>query len=486
MKKIYLLLLSVVVMGCSDWLDVNEDPNHPTDVPTSLVLPSAQNFIATRMGGNIFNYGGFFAQYWDQAPEANQYNAESEYRIKDEYFNNDYTYLYAGALEDLEDVRNKAAEENNSGDYFVATVLRAYTFQILVDLIDMAPYTEALQGSSNPTPLWEEGSAIYSGVIAEIDDALSRLEQNARISEDLMLNKSVDQWIGFANALKLKMYMRTSYAQDNAAKVKALIDAGRFFTGNVMFSAYSNESGKRNPWYETNPIGLKAVNNVASYPIITYLSRTSDPRISNKFKLSENKNEYAGIIPGGKTYFVGAKTKDYSFPVMNPTTPVYFYTQSELQFFIAEAELRFYNDDAAAEGAYKRAIDASFAMEKVGNPGSIYDLGNSGEWISTQSLEQKMEKIMLQKWVALCMVNHFEAWTEIRRTGYPKLSTLTGQEIDQDETKYTPGQLISPIVNELGFGNLMQRLPFPEKARTLNHNTPEQKGLTTPVWWDKR
>lgn len=62
MKKILLILLSVALFSCDDYLDVNTDPNNPSEVSTALVLPSAQNFIATRLGGNIFNYTGFYAQ----------------------------------------------------------------------------------------------------------------------------------------------------------------------------------------------------------------------------------------------------------------------------------------------------------------------------------------------------------------------------------------------------------------------------------------
>ena len=53
--------------------------------------------------------------------------------------------MYAGALTDLDVVRKQAADIEAWGGYLAATVLRAYTFQILVDCMDQAPYTEALQ-----------------------------------------------------------------------------------------------------------------------------------------------------------------------------------------------------------------------------------------------------------------------------------------------------------------------------------------------------
>ncbi|MDD4405950.1 MAG: SusD/RagB family nutrient-binding outer membrane lipoprotein [Parabacteroides sp.] len=486
MKKIFLILLSFTLFSCDNYLDVNTDPNYPSEVPTSLVIPSAQNFIATRLGGNIFNYTGFYAQYWDQAVEANQYNEIAENRIKADFFNNDYRYLYAGALADL-DVAIKQSEAAESwGDYFVSTVLRAYTFQILVDLMDKAPYTEALQGSANSMPVWDEGSAIYAGVIAEIDNAMSKLTSTSTISADLMLNRNVDQWIGFANALKLKLYMRSSYAQDNKAQIMALINENNFFKGNVLFASYSNESGKRNPWYETNSIGLGTVNNIASLPIITYLKRTSDPRMSSMFDQSINKSDFIGLVPGGKTEMAsGIKTKDFSYPVIGATQPVYFFTQSELYFFISEAQLRFGNNDEAAKAAYEAAIEANFSLRGLSGGSAVYGEGKRAAWTSATTAEGKLELIGLQKWVALCMVNHFEAWSELRRLGYPQVSTLTASAVYADETSYTEGQLIRPWVNQLGT-EMIQRLLFPERAVNLNDNTPDQAGLAATIWWDKK
>ena len=42
-------------------------------------------------------------------------------------------------------------------------------------------------------------------------------------------------------------------------------------------------------------------------------------------------------------------------------------------------------------------------------------------WSGTD--EEKLEKIMIQKWIAL-YPNGQEAWTEYRRTGYPKLHSV--------------------------------------------------------------
>lgn len=134
MKKLIYLIASVCILSsCDSYLDVNKDPNYPGEVPNALLIPSAENFISAKLGEQIYNFGGFFAQYWDQAVEANQYNDIAEYNILQAFFNGSYRDLYAGALADLKVVKEQAVEEEAWGDYLVASVLNAYTYQILVD-----------------------------------------------------------------------------------------------------------------------------------------------------------------------------------------------------------------------------------------------------------------------------------------------------------------------------------------------------------------
>lgn len=488
MKKIILsVILAAGLMGCSDYLDVNKDPNYPTSVPSNLLLPSAQTFIAATVGGNMYNYGGIFAQYLEQTPEANQYNDLTEYKFKTDMVDRDYSNLYAGALKDLENVRVQSTESEAWGDYFVATVLRAYTFQLMVDLLDKVPYTEALQGNAIPMPKWDEGAFVYESVLKEMDEAEAKLNALSAISADIMLGKDLSKWQGFANGLRLKLLMRTSFAQDNSAKIKALIDKNQFFAGDIMFDNYTDDPNKRNPWYTTNKVEL-ANNHVGSYPIITYMQAASDPRLPLLFAKASGTGLYTGELPGSKSRMAAdnLKNANFSFPVYKVTLPTYFLTQSELQFFLAEAYVRFYKDDAKAKAAYEAAIDANFSTRGIAESASvIYGASGMGDWTKTTTDEAKLKLISTQKWVALCMINNIEGWIELRRTGYPAFSSKSAEVIYKDPTVYTAGELIIPMVNGLGNG-VVKRLYYPQTAVNLNQNTPAQVELTDKIWWDKK
>lgn len=493
MKKIYLLLTvaaGLFLSSCN--LDINQDPNYPSseDVTPDLVFPAAENAIATAVGDQMFNYAGFFVQYFEQRPEANQYNNEAELNIDEStnLFDRCYRTLYAGALADLKNVMDRT---ENTSDLFACTVLRAYAFQLFVDNMDQAPYTEALQGSANTQPVWDKGEDIYKGVLAEMDEAEAALSGDPMTLTDPLLNKNIDQWRGFANALRLRMYLRLIDGGINASeyqsKAVALVNRDAFFNADVKWDVYSNADGQFNPWYDVaRALGTK--NHVAAYPIVSYYQATNDPRLSYAI-MPNDANEYVGQMPGAKTKYkdwgVDWKNKDVSAIDYAPamSAPIYMFTQSELQFLIAETQLRWGNK-VAAKAAYEAGVSADFTSRGI-QMGAFLN-GGRVNWDTQANDDARLNAIYMQKWAALFYRDHMEAWSEVRRTDVPATSDKTGKEIFNDPTKYIAGQMIVPSTNYIVAGGLCKRVPYPSTARQLNKNTPAEKLLSDRVFWDAK
>src|SRR5690606_580909 len=150
----------------------------PPNINKSIALSAAQGSITTILGGEWFVVGGMYAQYYTQAPSAGQYDAIEEYNINTDFANRTWTELYAGALNDLQFVQDRSMEEGDTGTYLIATALKAYTFQYLVDIFGDVPYTEALTGSNNVTPTPTPGSEIYLDLLATLDEALNNFEND--------------------------------------------------------------------------------------------------------------------------------------------------------------------------------------------------------------------------------------------------------------------------------------------------------------------
>ena len=486
MKKIYLLAAAGLMMLSSCDLDINQDPNYPTksDISPELQFPSVISAIADASGDQMFNYGGFFAQYFDQMPEANQYNDLAELNIDEskDIFNRCYRNIYAGALMDIEDIKSKTT---NTANLFVCQVMRTQAFQLLVDNTGETPYSEALN-PSNSSPKYDDGKTVYEGVLKELDEAEAALNGDVMNMTDPLLKKNMDQWKGYANALRLRMYLRLidGGQTEYQSKATALVNADNFFTGNVAWDVFSDLEGQYNPWYQS--VFRLTNNHCAAYPIVSYMQNTSDPRLDYAIKARESDGTFVGQFPGSKQEpaIVGTSYKNKDVSTINydvfHDTPIYLFTQSELQFLIAEVQMRFNNNAAAAKIAYETGVAADFALRGVAGADGF--LADAGSW---DNAANKLNLIYMQKWVALFMHDHMEAWSEIRRTDVPTLSASSAAQIKANPLVYTPGDLIAPAVNKKGGNGIALSMPYSSDSRKYNVNTPEKaRQITDKVFWD--
>ena len=487
MKKIYLLAAAGLMMLASCGLDINQNPNYPTgaDISPELQFPAVISAIADASGDQMFNYGGFFAQYFEQMPEANQYNDIAELNIDEskDVFNRCYNNIYAGALMDIEDIKTKTT---NTANLFACQVMRTQAFQLLVDNTSETPYSEALQGGANSSPKYDDGKTVYEGVLAELDAAEAALTGDIVTMTDPLLNKNLSQWKGYANALRLRMYLRLidGGQSEYTAKVTALLAANNFFSGNVAWDVFMDKEGQYNPWYQS--VFSLTSNHCAAYPIVSYMQNMADPRLSYAIKARTSDNTFVGQFPGSKQEpaIVGTSYKNKDVSTINYDVahdmPIYLFTQSELQFLIAEAQMRFNNNASAAKAAYEAGVEADFALRGVS--GAEGFLAAAGSW---DNAADKLKLVYMQKWTALFMHDHMEAWSEIRRTDVPALSTASAAQIKANPALYTPGDLICPAVNKKGGNNIAMSMPYSSNSRKYNVNTPATaRQITDKVFWD--
>ena len=304
---------------------------------------------------------------------------------------------------------------------------------------------------------------------------------------DPLLNKNLSQWIGFANALRLRMYLRLIDAgqSEYTSKVTALVNKNDFFDGNVKWDVFSDLEGQYNPWYQS--VFRLTNNHCAAYPIVSYMQDMADPRISYIIKPRTSDNTYVGQFPGSKQNpdIVGTSYKNSDVSTINyditHDMPIYLFTQSELQFLIAEVQMRFGNNEAAAKTAYEAGVKADFDLRDTAGADAF--LAGAGAFTGAQA--EKLNLIYMQKWTALFMHDHMEAWSEIRRTDVPALSPHSAAEIKANSTIYKPGDLINPSVNKKGGSNIAMSMPYSSDSRKYNVNTPATaRQITDKVFWD--
>jgi len=502
MKKILLIsavVLSLGFVSCDSYLDINENPNSPSEgnIETSMLMPAIEMNMASSYGNFLRIAGGYHAQHYAQLFGTSNYVDYSQFNMSATRSSGAYTQFNQKALSNLKTVLEKSLEEEDWGTYLAATTLRAFIYSALVDCYGEVPYTEALD-PDNLAPKYDDGAVVYEGVLAEINEALANVSNTSPVCTNFLYpSATASKWIQFANALKLKMLMRMADVKNVQADVAALIAQNNFPTADVSYKdCWSNEAGQMNPFFAeefSTAWGSSQTNIAANLSIIGSMLimdnggnvEYEDPRLAVFFEKNGN-GEYIGGISG--TNYPGSTTKLQSWcrPVATYDMPVYLITLFEIEFFKAEYYAR-YGTAAEAASCYAAAIEASFAVAGVSGAADYvtrfpFDSNNYKKSIGTA------------KWVALSGVNSFEAWCEMRRLDYPAFGTAKGADFytpgNQDSynvSAYVPYTIYTPIqvFGSVGENKLLERYPYAESSSARNPNTPAFPGYTSPVFWGK-
>lgn len=100
--KIFLVAIAAVTFSsCDQWLDINTDPNYPSEIPTAMPITSGMGSAATVIGGQYAILGALWAQHFTQDNTANQYKAWDSYNVTSSVMNSEYLKLYAYSLTDF-------------------------------------------------------------------------------------------------------------------------------------------------------------------------------------------------------------------------------------------------------------------------------------------------------------------------------------------------------------------------------------------------
>lgn len=497
MKKILFistLILTVVLSSCDSYLDVNTDPNSPSEdnITSDMLMPTIEMNIASSYGNFLRIAGGYHSQIYAHLNGTSNYLDYSQFQMSATRSSSTYTQFTQRGLSNLQTVLEKAEEDEEWGTYLAATTLRAFTFAALVDCYGEIPYTEALDESITQ-PAYDDGQVIYEGIIAELDAALEKASASDVVATNFLFpDENATNWIRFANALKLKLLMRMAGVSNVQSQVAALIAEDNFPTADVAYTdCWSDESGSMSPFYAeefSTSWGSTQTNVAANVTIIGTMHiegsdgvEYEDPRLPAYFEYATG-TEYIGSVSG--TNYPGTSVlTNFSRPVASYDMPVYYITMAETEFFIAEYYARYGSaTDAAAH--YKAAVEASF--ESAGVSGA-------DEWVERYPYDSSNYKKSLgeAKWVHLAGVNTFEAWCELRRLDYPAFGSIDGDDLyeagdDEINTDlYTPFTLYTPIsvFAQVGENHVLERYPYPESSTARNANSPTFPGYTSPVFW---
>ena len=439
------------------------------------------------------------------------------YFLKDGWVASSYTESYSTVVPLWQDLKGKT-ETQFPEVFALAQILKISAWHKATDMFGPIPYKEA--GKGLITVPYDSQEEVYKAMFKELSDAIEVLTKyadngNSKLlpNADAVYAGDVHKWVVYANSLMLRLAMRVYYA-DAALSKKYALQAVNHSYG-VMKTKDDEAKMERGASLEFKnnlDVLINQYNECRmGSSMLAYLGGYQDPRLPKYFNTSTvsqavtvgTYGKYSGV-PTGHDVSSNDAFRDSSRPAITSTTPTYWMRASEVYFLLAEAALHGFAVGGTAESLYEKGIEMSFEENGIAssevadymssglkpsaysfhltNPGVNVDVPAVTEattaWSGTD--EEKLEKIMIQKWIAL-YPNGQEAWTEFRRTGYPKLHSVV--------TNYSNGEIDS----EVG----IRRMRFPtnkstsaedianlESARKLLRGGLDKAG--TRLWWDNK
>lgn len=447
MKKAILLLLaiSMITVSCQDFLDVNDNPNNPAISTPSLTLPVAQQSFANLNARTMTYLGNQLAVNWATPSNWSANSIYMRYDFTAGDFGNIFETSYVGIFKDLTYVESY---EDASGavDYSyykaISKIIKGFQYQLLVDLYGDIPYTEANLRGDNTTPAYDDEEAVYKAVIDDLAAAVALIQDapdNAEDpgSQDIIFGGHMDQWVEFANSVKLRMLVRMSNTgQDSYITSQiATIDAngGGYISEDVVANpGYTTSANLQSPFWDyfraptTGNQTDRGDYTVASESTLSYLTSVNDPREFYLYAEAANGG-YKGAVQSTVLPGTGFTSNDLSkvgpglLKSADQDQPIMLLAES--LFTQAEATTRGYltGGDAAAKELYEAAIEESFIFLGVEDDVTEAELYYTQdiENVNWDSSTNKIEAIMTQKWIALNGTSSIESWIDLTRTGYP-------------------------------------------------------------------
>lgn len=498
MKRKSLIILSTIFMflstGCSDYLDINYDPNALSNVPeVKVLLPATEMGVANNLMGWDFGFGGaFWVEYWTQSYTASQFKSLCEYLPQE--FNTSYQSLSSQPLMDLKYIKDNTQEDANKGYYFVAEALSIFTWQVITDVWGDMPYSEALKGAEGVLhPKQDKQEDIYADLLKRVDDLLAIDIKGSSIDEkyDYIYKGDLNQWYKFASALKLKLMIRLSEtSQYDNAKTLSYIQSANLLTASAKIPGTiweDDKEGKRHPMREFEAGGANyfTTNVIASKTFFDYLKDNNDPRLSKLF--SGTKAAFFGDFDS-KEDSDGNGTADdketYAKVVFGGSMDLMLMSDWEVNFYIAEVYAR--AGSAQAKDFYEAGVKASLTQHGITDY-SILETGYA-KWTGGNTQTQ-IKQIAMQKWVANCNYQHLESFLERNRTKYPSVNEIdiaSGRK--HAWSNFPVGDLTISVKGRATLNGSLPASPlYPSTYINRNNNAPSQKkDVSEKVWWNQK
>ncbi len=469
-KICWAFLTAMVMVSCDDYLDINTNPNQPTEVSANLLM--SQTSFRT---GDNHQYAGNIVSYYVQYLAGPNAGGTADTHIPQPY---DGTWqAFYRMLADITDLELLAAEQGLAHYEGAAKVLKAINLGLVIDLWGDAPYTQAFF-AEHLQPEYDDAQLLFNEVLTLLDDGIDLLSTSVEAqqlgTDDFIHGGDINAWIKTAYSLKARYLLHLSETNqyDPEAVLTAIDNAISSNAENADVSYFNDGPMVYNPW---SGVARSQDNLILDGWISEQLANAMngttfgvvDPRMPFMFGDTES-GDFIGVPNGAGRGSGVAVTGERSTLELDTyyaanDAPVLIITYAETKFIEAEAALDAGHPDRAYQ-AYLDGIAAHMAMLGV-DEAEAQDYINDPV-VSVGEANITRDLIMKEKYVAMFL--HPESWTDARRYEYAY----------QDMT--LPANH-SPELN----GQWVRRLAYPDSEASRNRANVPNVSTADRLWWDQ-
>ena len=431
--------------SCSDFEEININPNNPSTVPANLLLPTIISTTASSITGSGAGAAGQFVQHLNYTGGNNE--GFGRFVITGASFREEWN----GPMRNVKDINQvlKIAESSEQPEYqAVGLICKVQVLQLMTDAYGDIPYDEAGRADEGyEFPHFEHQQNEKKKMLDDLDTAnelLKNLSSGTSIDNDILYDGDLQKWRKLANTLRVRILMRMSAQLDVTERIAAVFNNPDeypvFESIDDEATLVYNNSTDFYRWYiqEQNlPADGSGVDFGSelrvSEAIVDSLQMHNDPRLTiytapTRNSYNANKQDptqplvYRGQ-PAGLSAVEQAELNKDDYSVLSRTirseSRAFLVTYSELMLLKAEAIVRgIINGDAS--DTYTQGVRAS--IEKWG----FVDANDTDAFLSRTDMQladdttRALSQIGTQMWID-SFLNGFEGYANWRRTGYPQL-----------------------------------------------------------------
>ena len=489
MKKIlkYILMgaACMPMVSCDDLDSLNENPNSPGSVPSNMLMEGAEKWTMDNIYDNWFSGRQCLAysQQWTQR----NYTEEDRYQIRESVNNSYFNYLYMGMANfdkviqmNTDEVTKNASSAYgaNCNQIAAAKIMKVWLMEVITDTWGSVPYSEIgkLESDGVLYCKYDDQKDIYAKMISELDEAVGMIDesQDAFTSGDVIFDGDAAKWKKFGNSLKCRLAIHMSKVDPNWKKyiAEAVADGVMESNDDAAKFTYASSGSDYCQFYEG--FYIEGRNDFTITKVLTDLMNgkpdalngkshpwegTVDPRIY-VYTNANPQGTYDGIPyaapTGTQDKFRTTSPNWYNGQplVLQKTYAVPLMTYAELKFILCE-----YNGYDVED--YKEGVMASihYWYDLAGESISDADVN---AYVDAVSQNVNAETCAVQKYIDL-YTNGTEAWTEIRRTGYPDQLLRPGEIT----CVYNGNNVAFSPLSEVK-GMIISRVKYPTNESSLN------------------